>query len=235
MSEIQIVFFMSGYDEFYGRIVRERSYGFIINPCELSMLVCVGGRQKKSNSFFILGVVKRNPFLHEIEWKNNGFLFTTLNILTRMDMKKEHAFSPASQLREYVGYIAFLDSMFLSGWFFHLSSCSVNFLFLLRHFFALLPCGTSRWFSFDRPTSLTSLHDTFISITDWKLKLSLQDISYPDPLIRELIFSLAFLFRLPLDSASWLLIASFNGLLFSTSSITLFFAPTFTDSTCTFI
>jgi len=26
----------------------------------------------------ILDVVKRNPlFLHEIEWKNNGFLFTT--------------------------------------------------------------------------------------------------------------------------------------------------------------
>jgi len=30
----------------------------------------------------ILGVVKRNPlFLHEIEWKNNGFLFTTSNII----------------------------------------------------------------------------------------------------------------------------------------------------------
>jgi len=29
----------------------------------------------------LLGVVKRNPlFLHEIEWKNNGFLFTTPNI-----------------------------------------------------------------------------------------------------------------------------------------------------------
>jgi len=29
----------------------------------------------------ILGVVKRNPlFLHEIESKNNGFLFTTSNI-----------------------------------------------------------------------------------------------------------------------------------------------------------
>jgi len=29
----------------------------------------------------ILGVVKRNPlFLHEIEWKNNGFLFITPNI-----------------------------------------------------------------------------------------------------------------------------------------------------------
>jgi len=29
----------------------------------------------------ILGVIKRNPlFLHEIEWKNNGFLFTTPNI-----------------------------------------------------------------------------------------------------------------------------------------------------------
>ena len=29
----------------------------------------------------ILGVVKRNPlFLHEIKWKNNGFLFTTPNI-----------------------------------------------------------------------------------------------------------------------------------------------------------
>ena len=30
---------------------------------------------------FVLGVVKRNPlFLHEIEWKNNGFLFTTPNM-----------------------------------------------------------------------------------------------------------------------------------------------------------
>ena len=34
-----------------------------------------------STSYLILGVVKRNPlFLHEIEWKNNGFLFTTPNI-----------------------------------------------------------------------------------------------------------------------------------------------------------
>jgi len=31
--------------------------------------------------YYILDVVKRNPlFLHEIEWKNNGFLFTTPNI-----------------------------------------------------------------------------------------------------------------------------------------------------------
>ena len=32
----------------------------------------------------VLGVVKRNYFplfLHEIEWKNNGFLFTTPNII----------------------------------------------------------------------------------------------------------------------------------------------------------
>jgi len=29
----------------------------------------------------MLGVVKRNPlFLHEIEWKNNGFLFITPNV-----------------------------------------------------------------------------------------------------------------------------------------------------------
>jgi len=29
----------------------------------------------------VLGVIKRNPlFLHEIEWKNNGFLFITRNI-----------------------------------------------------------------------------------------------------------------------------------------------------------
>jgi len=32
--------------------------------------------------FEILGVIKRNSlFLHEIEWKNNGFLFTTPNII----------------------------------------------------------------------------------------------------------------------------------------------------------
>ena len=31
---------------------------------------------------YILGVVKRNPlFLHEIEWKNNGFLFTISNMI----------------------------------------------------------------------------------------------------------------------------------------------------------
>jgi len=31
---------------------------------------------------YVLGVVKRNPlFLHEIQWKNNGFLFTIPNIL----------------------------------------------------------------------------------------------------------------------------------------------------------
>ena len=35
------------------------------------------------NEYHILGVVKRNPlFLHEIEWKNNGFLFITSNIYT---------------------------------------------------------------------------------------------------------------------------------------------------------
>jgi len=39
------------------------------------MCVCV------SIYIYILGVVKRNSlFLHEIEWKNNGFLFTTPNI-----------------------------------------------------------------------------------------------------------------------------------------------------------
>ena len=38
----------------------------------------------------VLGVVKRNPlFLHEIEWKNNGFLFTTPNIL---HILKRHSF-----------------------------------------------------------------------------------------------------------------------------------------------
>jgi len=30
----------------------------------------------------VLGVIKKNPlFLHEIEWKNNGFFFTTPNML----------------------------------------------------------------------------------------------------------------------------------------------------------
>jgi len=32
--------------------------------------------------YYYIGVGKRNPlFLHEIEWKNNGFLFTTPNIM----------------------------------------------------------------------------------------------------------------------------------------------------------
>jgi len=31
---------------------------------------------------YVLGVIKKNPlFLHEIEWKNNGFLFITPNII----------------------------------------------------------------------------------------------------------------------------------------------------------
>jgi len=38
---------------------------------------------KNNLNLQILGV-KRNPlFLHEIEWKNNGFLFITPNILYR--------------------------------------------------------------------------------------------------------------------------------------------------------
>jgi len=38
-------------------------------------------------SYVILGVVKRNLlFLHEIEWKNNGFLFTTPNIFITFEM-----------------------------------------------------------------------------------------------------------------------------------------------------
>jgi len=39
-------------------------------------------RKKILSNFYILGVVKRNPlFLHEIKWKNNGFLFTTPNTI----------------------------------------------------------------------------------------------------------------------------------------------------------
>ena len=35
--------------------------------------------------YYNIGVVKRNPlFLHEIEWKNNGFLFTIPNIKYHM-------------------------------------------------------------------------------------------------------------------------------------------------------
>jgi len=132
-------------------------------------------------------------------------------------MKKGHAFSSAansyreflSQLREYV---VFLNSMFSSEWFF-LSSCNTNFLFLLRYFFALLPCGISR-FSFDRLTSFT-IHDTSISIIGWKLKRHRfrgYSMVYPDSFIREFIFSLGFLFRLLLDFMSRLLNAFFNGL-----------------------
>ena len=130
-----------------------------------------------------------------------------------------------SQLREYVEYVAFLGTMFPSGWFFGFSSSNTNFLFLLRHFFALLPCGTSQLFSFDLSTSFM-MRDTSISTTEWKLKRRgfRGYFLYPDSLIREFIFSLAFLFRLPLDSASRLLTAFFNGLLFSTSSITLILA-----------
>jgi len=44
----------------------------IMIPCEFQKVV----------SILILSILKRNPlFLHEIEWKNNGFLFTTPNII----------------------------------------------------------------------------------------------------------------------------------------------------------
>ena len=40
--------------------------------------------KKWKKNFLILGVIKRNPlFLHEIEWKNNGFLFTTSNTIKK--------------------------------------------------------------------------------------------------------------------------------------------------------
>ena len=83
------------------------------------MLICVGDREKRSSSLFI----------HSLEWiwKKICFFFS-------------HKF--LSQLREYVGYIVFLDLMFLSGWFFCLSSCSTNFLFLLLYCF----CSSSLWY-----------------------------------------------------------------------------------------
>jgi len=38
-------------------------------------------RARARARIYILDVVKRNPlFLHEIEWKNIGFFFTTSNI-----------------------------------------------------------------------------------------------------------------------------------------------------------
>jgi len=44
----------------------------------------------------ILGVVKKNPlFLHEIEWKNNRFLFTTPNISC-------HVFLVSSEIHYYL-------------------------------------------------------------------------------------------------------------------------------------
>jgi len=43
----------------------------------------------KLSHIHMLGVVKRNPlFLHEIEWKNNGFLFTTPNIIKYLFFKQ---------------------------------------------------------------------------------------------------------------------------------------------------
>jgi len=52
----------------------------------------------KSENFyvymFILGIVKRNLlFLHEIEWKNNGFLFTTPNIYMYTQYTKKFHYS----------------------------------------------------------------------------------------------------------------------------------------------
>jgi len=45
-------------------------------------------------NLFILGVVKRNSlFLHEIEWKNNGFLFTTPNILQKYHISIKKIYS----------------------------------------------------------------------------------------------------------------------------------------------
>ena len=144
------------------------------------MLVCIGGREKRSSSLFI----------HLLKWVWRKVFFFSHEFL--------------SQLREYIRYLAFLDLIFPSKWFFDFfSSYNTNFLFLLRNFFVLLLCDISRWFSFDPldivlnridklmdiivnsvwkcnffchtirpPLDLTSftMHDTSISTIEWKLK-----------------------------------------------------------------
>jgi len=56
------------------------AYKLLVNNAIL-LKILLGNHQFRFN-FIILRIVKRNPlFLHEIEWKNNGFLFTTPNII----------------------------------------------------------------------------------------------------------------------------------------------------------
>ena len=109
----------------------------------------------------------------------------------------------------------FLTRCFFSEWFFDFSSYTMNFLFL-RHFIAFFPCDTSWWFPFDCPTSFT-MHDTSISIFEWKLKRFGFRGYFISP-HQETYFFLAFLFRLFSYFASRHFTAFFNGLL-STSSI----------------
>ena len=137
-----LVFSMPGYDEFYRWVIRERSYGFIINPLRTL-----------------------NAGLHRRQREEIEFALYTLELIWR------HAFSLATN--SYLSYenmsdtSRFLTRCFLTDNFFRLSSCSTNFLFLLRYFFALLLCCISRWFSFN---CSFMLHDTSISTTGWKLK-----------------------------------------------------------------
>ena len=60
-------------------------------------------------------------------------------------MKKGHALSPIanSLIKRISDTSRFLTRYLIADGFFSFSSCSTNFLFLLRHFFALLTCGTS--------------------------------------------------------------------------------------------
>ena len=58
VNKIWIVFSMSEYDEFYGRVIRERSYGFVINPLRT---LNVGLRRKEEKRLSLL-------FIHSLEW-----------------------------------------------------------------------------------------------------------------------------------------------------------------------
>ena len=60
----------------------------------------------------ILDVVKRNPlFLHEIEWKNNGFLFTIPNISIKKSKMAHFSVQIQNSIRKLFFFILCLDSV----------------------------------------------------------------------------------------------------------------------------
>ena len=160
------------------------------------MLVCLGGKEKRSSSLFV----------YSLEW-DMLFLQSRIPISVKRICQIRRVFWFDVSYR-MVFWFFFLQHEFF---FFFFITCLLFFPVVLLDNFLLINHRRLR-----------------CTIRLFRLpseNLSAADILYSDAFIREFIFSLIFLFRffwffsLFLDSASRLLTASFNCLLFSTFSI----------------